>query len=750
MRNENRLSPWRLTAVALAATLAACAPLQPVIPPSLPLPAGSGSTAGIDPTAARNSSLRVTPLPQPPESQASRLQQQRIAQDAAELRQQAASQEDVAAINLQQVPLGTFIQVVYAEILKRNVNIDAAVLSRTEPVTFRSGAVQSAAQLDNALKLLLKSYGVAAIDVGGLVRVVPDNAQVGNLPELRRGTLSPDTPLPLRPVFQLVEMQTVRQSDVAGWLKTLFGSRVTVQEDIGRNALLLSGSPDNMQAALETIRVLDQPLMSGRRSIALTPAYWSVDDLARRLNEVLTAQGYAVAPLGSLSQQGGIRYPVVLLPVAGTNQIFVFAATDEVLKHVENWARTLDRPNERGIGKNYFTYQVKHKDAGALAKTLEQLLSGQARPAAATATAGASGQGGAGTGTTSTGATSVVVDQSSNMLIFQAAADEYSQISALLQTLDRPAKAALIEVTVAELSLTDTSQLGVEWLATHAMSSGATIIGGTSGGLSIGSAGATFKVLDTVGGVRATLNALASNNQATILSSPRVQARNGETATIQVGQEVPIITSQQTTGSTVVTGTTTANSVLQTIQYRNTGVILKVKPVIHSGDQIDLEVQQEVSAAASTNTGVNNSPTFSTRKLDTKLTLRNGSTVLMGGLISNDDSKGQAGIPLLKDIPILGTLFSTQTKSGTRRELVVLITPYILNDSHDAEAMTDAFRRMLGPWAAPTTAPAPATVPASPVTPAPLPAPSPAPAPVLTTPPAAPPASAPEAVKSAS
>lgn len=688
---------------ALAAMLAACAPLPPLIPPALPLPGSPPRAESTDPSASRSGGLKVTPLPQPPELQPSKLQRERLATDAAERRAQSVATEDVAAINLQQVPLPTFIQVVYAEILKRNVNIDPAVLGRNELVTFRTGVVQSATQLDNALKLLLKSYGIAAIDVGGLIRVVPDNAQVGNVPELRRGDVSPDTPLPLRPVFQMVELQVVRQTDVAGWLKTLFGSRVTVQEDIGRNALLLSGSPDNMQAALETLRVLDQPLMSGRKSVALTPAYWSVDDLARRLNEVLTAQGYAVAPLGQLGQQGGVRYPVVLLPVAGTNQIFVFAASDDVLKHVENWARTLDRPNERGIGKNYFTYQVKHKDAGGLAKTLEQLLTGHARQTAGAGTTAASNAAGA-TGASTT--TSVVVDQSSNMLIFQAAADEYSQISALLQTLDRPAKAALIEVTVAELSLTDSSQLGVEWLASHAMSNGATVIGGTSGGLSIGSAGATFKVLDTVGGVRATLNALASTNQATILSSPRVQARNGETATIQVGQEVPIITSQQTTGTTVTTSASSAASVLQTIQYRNTGVILKVKPVIHSGDQIDLEVQQEVSAAASTNTGVNNSPTFSTRKLDTKLTLRNGSTVLMGGLISNDDSTGNAGIPFLKDIPLIGTLFSTKTKTGNRRELVVLITPYILNDSHDAEAMTDAFRRMLGGWAAPVKAPA--------------------------------------------
>jgi len=671
------------------ALLSACAPIRPGLPAPLTLPASARDTGAADAAAAaasRRDELRVVDLPSVPARTVTQFAKSREAAATSRAEGAPSDGDDVGTINLQQVPLPTFVQLVYAEMLKRNVNVDPAVQARKELVTFRTGAAQKAGQLDNAVKLLLKSYGVAVIDVGGLVRVVPDNAQLGNLPELRRGDASPDTPLPLRPIYQLVGLQAVRQNEVAGWLKTLFGTRLNVQEDLSRNALLLSGTPDTMQAALEAIRVLDQPVMTGRRSVAISPAFWSADDLARRLIEVLGAQGYSVAPLG---QPPGVRYPVILLPVVGTNQIYVFATSDDVVQHVLNWARTLDKPNERGIGKNYFTYQVKHKDAGTLAKTLEQLLSGS-RSRVSPATTGAAGA-------ASAPLTSVVVDQSTTMLIFQAGADEYSQFTALLQTLDRPAKGALIEVTVAELSVIENSQLGVEWLFNQDLGGGRTGTFGTQGGIGLGSGGFNFRVLNTAGSVRLALNALASNNQATILSSPRVLTRNGEQALIQVGQEVPIITSQQTTTGTISTGTQAA--ILQTVQYRNTGVILRVKPVIHSGDQVDLEVSQEVSAASATNTGVNNSPTFSSRKLETKLTLRNGATVMMGGLISNDAGDTDAGIPGLKDIPFFGHLFSNKTKSGTRRELVVLITPYILNDSHEAEAMTDAFRKMLGPWA---------------------------------------------------
>src|SRR6185295_15556226 len=138
----------------------------------------------------------------------------------------------------------------------------------------------------------------------------------------------------------------------------------------------------------------------------------------------------------------------------------------------------------------------------------------------------------------------------------------------------------------------------------------------TLGGLSIGSGGLNIRGVDGAGNLRVLINALASSNRATILSSPRILARNGETATIQVGQEVPIITSQQTSPITGASG-----SLIQTVQYRNTGVILKVRPVIHSGNQINLEISQEVSSAQTTTTGVSSSPTFGTRRVETKLSL---------------------------------------------------------------------------------------------------------------------------------
>jgi general secretion pathway protein D len=167
-------------------------------------------------------------------------------------------------LNFNQVPLTTLVQVVYADLLGRSVQIDPKVMERRDLVSFRTPPDQNAAQIEDAMQLLLKSFGLAALDFGSLVRVVPDGAQSGYLPELRRGSALPETPERLRPVFQLVELEAVRTVEVSGWLKTIMGNRVTVTEDTSRNAVLLSGTSDNVAAAIDTIRLLDQPLMRGR------------------------------------------------------------------------------------------------------------------------------------------------------------------------------------------------------------------------------------------------------------------------------------------------------------------------------------------------------------------------------------------------------------------------------------------------------------------------------------------------------
>jgi len=669
---------------ALATVLAGCV-TAPVIPPPLQVleraSAASATTAATADAAPEVKRSLVLDNPSPPVAATKAPTPPSVPP--------TAGPADIV-LNFDQLPLPAFIQAVYATALKKTISIDAAVASRRDLVTLRGGKSLTKAEAESTAGLLLKSYGIAVQDLGGLVRFVPDNSSTGYLPEIRRGRALPDTPLPMRPVFLLAELVSLRSNDVTGYLKTLFGDKIRLTEDPVRNSLLLAGNGDDVQAALEAIQVLDQPLFKGRNSIRISPSVWSAEELGRRLTEILTQEGYAVGTSGS---SGSVQFPITLLPISGINSLIVFAQSKEVIAHIVDWAKVLDKPAEKSTGRNFFSYQVRNTDASRLAETVQQLLSGVARPATPAATTGTPAVAAA---PISSGG--VVVDKSTNTILFKATSDDYADIVRLLRELDRTARQVLIEVTVAQVSVDDTTTLGVDWIFRKLNSSGLNVtqLGGNTAGAAttFGSfTGFAITQLDRLGQPRAVLNALASDNRVTILSNPSLIARNGESASIQVGQDVPILTSQQTNSSTGGTG------IISAVQYRNTGTILKIKPVIHSSDQVDMEVSQEVSSVANNTTGGISSPTINKSSLDTKLTLKHGSTYVLGGLISNNVDKTNSGVPFLKDIPILGQAFKKTVDSTKRNELVILITPYIISDDGEARAVTDAFRKQLGTWA---------------------------------------------------
>lgn len=614
----------------------------------------------------------------------------------------AVKEEANITVAFDQMPLPNFVQAIYGVILKKNYSMDPQVASRQDLVTFRAAQAQTPSQIEIASRLLLKTYGVAVTDLGaGNYRIALDNTRTGYAPEILRGRALPTVPLPLRPIYQLVELQAVRSSEVSGWLTKVFGDKVSIIDVAANNTLILSGQADNVTAVLEAIHVLDQPLMKGRQSQRINPVFWSAEELGKKLGELLTAEGYSVT---TAAGQAG-SFPINLIPIQGINALIVFAADPAVMQHIVEWAKELDKPNtSSGAGAGYFTYKVRYTNAENLARTMQAVL-GEAQAATPPPTYPA-GAVVVGTPAAPVKPGRVIVNSATNTLIFQGGKENHTQLLNLLQELDKPAKSALIEVTVAEVTLDNTTQLGVEWAFNASGASGSTYTGGTLGGvplgatlstagIGIGTGGLTIARLNSVGDLRLLLNMLATSSQANVLSSPRILARNGETASIQVGSEIPTIDQQQTNAATGGVG------VLQSVQYRKTGVILSVKPIIYAGDRIDLEVTQEVSD--STRVGVAGSPIIDTRKVQTQLSLKNGTPVLLGGLISQNNSRAESGVPLLKDIPILGQLFRTNTDNNRKTEMLVLITPYIVADDHDAQEITDAFRNQLGEWAKPKT-----------------------------------------------
>ncbi len=717
MKSKNYQYSTGLSTLMLAMIIAGCA-TEPVIPAKLDLPPRTvaqikeAATSTLD---AQNRTILIEANPQPAAAPIKTVAPATAA---------APGAADVI-LNFDQLPLPAFINAVYATALKKNISIDPAVMSRKDLVTLRSGKSLTATEAESSARLLLKSYGIAVQDLGGLIRIVPDTSNTGYLPEIKRGRALPDTPLPLRPVFQMVELSVVRNTDVTAYIKPMFGEKIRYTEDSSRNSIMLAGNGDDVQAALEAIQVLDQPLFKGRSSIRISPTSWSAEELAKRLTEILINEGYSV---GATTSVGSVQNPITLLPVPGINSLIVFAQSKDVTNHIAEWAAVLDKPAEKSVGRTFFSYQVRNTDAARLAETLQQLLGGTPTKTASSSTpsnitsgvstpTAAGAQGAGATRSTS----NVVVDTATNTILFRATGEDYTDMIRLLRELDRPTRQVLIEVTVAEVTLDDTTKVGVDWIFKAANRSGlhVTSLGGNTGvtgstsssstsgtgsstssssttpsGLNSGTtlgqiSGFVFGQLDGTGNARVVLSALAELTKTNVLSTPQILTRNGETATLKVGDEVPVTTGSQTTSS---------GSTQTTTQYRSTGTLLRIKPVIHSADQVDIDISQENSVAKAGATPSSN-PTVSTRALDTKLTLRHGETYVMGGLISNNSSNADSGIPFLKDIPILGYAFKSNTKTLNRTELIVLITPYIINDASEARAVTDAVRKQLGSWA---------------------------------------------------
>ena len=601
------------------------------------------------------------------------------------------------SVSFEQIALPAFIQAVYGGILKINYSVDPAVSARTELITFRTPKPMSAARLVDVSSQLLRSYGVAVQDFGGVLRMVPDTNTASTLPLVRRGRAQPTVPLPLRPIFHYIETDAVRPQNFLPLLKTILGTKVTMEAD-ANGGLLVSGQPDDVAVALELIQVFDQPGIRAQNTTRVVPRYWGADEFARRLSEVLRYEGYGVA------SQPNAGEPIAVYSVTPINSVVIFANSREVLAHVLDWVRELDQLPSVQAGNAYFTYPVKNADAQELAKALNDLISGTTTAAASTTPTPAGGTSTASAVPVARASSGrrVVVNNATNSLIFQGGSQEdYRQWLSLLAQLDKPVKSALIDVLVAEVALTDKNDLGFVWRIDQ-LGSGATPVR-LPGTTYTGDAGSTGLNLSAISGTtllrRVAINALANNTNARVMSNPKLLTRNGESATISVGDDVPIVTSQAVAQNGGIFGGSTGTTVPQTVQYRNTGVILRVRPIIHAGDRIDIEVSQEVSSAEPTTTGVTSSPTIRKRSVDTKLSLRDGATIMLGGLISDNTSNSDSGVPFLKDIPGVGNLFKSQSKSGGRTELVMLITPYILNDSDDAEAATDAFNATLGDWA---------------------------------------------------
>jgi len=615
-------------------------------------------------------------------------------------RRQPATPEQIAALlpdemvdaNLSPQSIPQFAATVFGGVLKTPFNLAPDVATRSEIVAGGSGGPISKRALFSLTQQALKQYGVEVYIEGGFITVgsSPQN-QNGEINRTRSASTSAGR------VVQFFTVQTIEVNVLQGLLQDLFpslgGARIT--PDPLNNSLIISGSGREVAQVVRTLREIDQPRFAGAEVLRVEPSFWATEQLAASLEQVLATEGYIV------SRQPVAGRALVILSFPAANQILIFSRDPDVLARARFWVETLDQPAALGDKASTFVYQVRNTDAASLG----QLAMGQSPtsvqpqapvgvpgtpPAAESSrpqTSGGSGAGqGSGPGSGSQGQFMngrVLTDPVGNRIIFTGTATEFAQLRSLLNTLDTPAPQVVIEVMIAEVTLTDKTSLGVTLFGSEARGDG--ILTGGTEGLGIGGGGLllTFTGAD----FRARLNAEASNNRINILQRPQLVARSGGTARFQVGTDVPIITSQRAT-NTQVGGDGT--DVLQSVQYRQTGVILELQPVVY-GDRVDITISQEISEVGESNNPAIASPPILNRSLTTQIAITDGWTGVLGGLISNNYSKTNTGVPFLKDIPLIGSAFQTNTVSGNRTELLILITPHVIRGDEDMADFADRF-----------------------------------------------------------
>ncbi|MCH8950998.1 MAG: type II secretion system secretin GspD [Proteobacteria bacterium] len=614
---------------------------------------------------------------------------------------------DTVSLNFVETGILEVVDVVLSKTLGLNYVIDArvqgTVTARTSKPIPRSAVL---AVLENILAL----NGAAMVEAEGVYNIVP----VGAVASLPKVVVTPSQ----RPQRQgvgihVIPLEFASVASVRDIVASLVSPGHQLAVDHARNILIYTGPAQEARGIAEMVSVLDVDVLAGM-SFALFPVQMSdARDVAAEL-EMLFAED-AVGALG-----GVIRF----LPIERLNAILAIASRPAHLKHAGEWVARLDRA-DAAAGQRVFVYFAKNSRASDLTDILNQVFQGAPSrrdgdvrraavapglepveliapprvlpgedqsagvetPAAAPAFALDEPPGPGILPTTDDSTVRFVADDRNNAVVVIATAEQFGMIEATLKQLDILPLQVLIEATIAEVALKDELEYGLQWAFASGDFSGSAL-----GAVALGDFAPAFPgfnlVLDTTD-ARVVLNALAAVTDVEVISSPQLMVLDNQTARLQVGDEVPILT--QSSIATSDPGAPIVNS----ISYVDTGVILEVTPRVNAGGLVTLDISLEVSDAVFTESSIIGSPTIQQRSIQTTVAVQSGETVALGGLIRERSTESVSGIPILMDIPLLGNLFKTTGQDMQRTELLVLITPRVVRGAAQARAVTEELRQRL-------------------------------------------------------
>ncbi|MBI4691167.1 MAG: hypothetical protein HY754_13030 [Nitrospirae bacterium] len=582
-------------------------------------------------------------------------------------------------INAEAMPLSDFIIYALGDILKVTFFIDEPVKNMKNPVTLRMTQEMPPDKVLEIVIGFLEKYDLIVEEKAGALYITKTRPPAQKL-DIRIGKDVPDSPAE---IVQIVPIKHVRADEVANIIREIYRPNVNIRPYyIKENVLFLSGPASSVKEVVDLIDMFDVPYMKSRRLFMIRLTYWQTDEFIKQLSAILDGLGFVIA--GRPKDPG-----IFFIPIKVLNSVLVLAPEDDSMEYILEWQKRLDTPESAGSEEKSFIYTPKYSKASDLVDALKNLYTVVQPPAAPAASQPK--QVLPAQSVLSIAGLKMAADDKRNIILISASPAQYKAILGYLESLDVPPRQVLIEVTIAELTLTDDLKYGLEWYIKNSITgSSFTMQTLDSLGLSTGT-GLAFQFVSNNQKFEAAINAFAQENRINILSNPRLLVIDNQEAVIQIGTDVPIISGE--TRSTSAEQQTTVTT--QSVQYKSTGLIVKVKPNINTEGMLNLDISLESSEAAQNTLSDVSSPIILTRRLTTNVVATTEQTILLGGLMSESLNDTETKVPLVGDIPILGNLFKTTAKSKTKTELIIMIKPIIITSTEKAVKLTNDLKERL-------------------------------------------------------
>jgi general secretion pathway protein D len=586
-------------------------------------------------------------------------------------------------INVEKMPLSEFIIYALGETLKVPFVMDQKVMENKEPITF---SMPQPMPSDKALEIVLgifERYNLYAEEKAGALYILHKAPEPKQPFDIRVGREIPESP---EQVLQVVPLRYIKPAEIEALLREMYKTNIQIRPYPRENVLLLYGQASQARQIIEFIETFDVPYLQERKISLFKLTYWQMEEFVKQISQIFEGMGFSIAR--SPKDTG-----ILLIPIKPLGSILAVAPDEKSLSYLLYWKERLDTPEAAGAEERPFVYTPRYTKASDLVKSIKNLYGIMPTPAAPTPatqtrtpTAPTTAPS---TATAAPKALKISSDDYKNLIMVVTSPAEYKNILGLLRELDVPPRQVLIEATVAELTLRGELKYGLEWFIRNKMLKGGYTLQ-TLFSVPTGGPGLVYQFISDSGKFNVIINAFALDDKVNILSTPRLMVLDNQEATIQVGTDIPVVTGEVTASDV----TQAVPSILRNIQYRNTGVILRVKPTINTEGLLTLNISQEVSEMGSNPPGIN-SPTILMRRVNSTVVAAQGETIVLGGLISESKGFTVSKIPLLGDIPLLGMLFKTTSKDDKKTELIIFLKPTIITDIDQTAKITNDLKREL-------------------------------------------------------